>query len=77
MDYIENVYLPLKHANQLNRSYPYLNEASMDRFVSESTQIVLELLEQKDRLRQCEHQTALSLLDPERLLPFEHLGDVL
>lgn len=78
LDYIENVYLPLKESSDLERSYPYLNETVMDRFIDESTQVVLEILAQQDRLRQCDDHTALSLLDPEKLLPYEYpLGDVL
>ena len=77
MEYIENTYLAADTGRDLGRAYPFLNEGTMDRFVDESTQVVLEILDQEVKLANFGHRTALKLLPPEKLLPYEYpIGDV-
>jgi hypothetical protein len=74
--YIENTYLAVETGRDLGREYPYLNEGTMDRFVDESTKAVLEILDQEAKLANFGHQTALKLLAPEKLRPYEYpIGD--
>lgn len=72
MDYITNTYLQPAENRELDRNYPYLNEATMDRFVDESTQATLQILSQQEKLVESDHQTALFLLQTEKLLPYEY-----
>jgi hypothetical protein len=72
MDYIANIYLQPADERKLDRNYPYLNEATMDRFVHESTRATLEILSQEERLNANDHQTALYLLQPKKLRPYEY-----
>lgn len=72
MDYIANIYLQPAENSELDRNYPYLNEATMDRFVDESTQAALRIVSQQEKLIENDHQTALFLLQPEKLLPYEY-----
>ena len=77
MDYIEHVYLKPKEGKRLDRGYPYLAEATMDRFVKESTQIIIEIMQRRDELMRSDSNTALSIFESERMLPYEYpLGDM-
>ena len=76
MAYLENVYLQAGESRELDRTYPYLNTITMERFVDESTKLVLEILSQPEKLSASCHQTALSLLRSEKLRPYGYpLGD--
>ena len=61
----------------LYRRYPHFNEAARDRFIFENAVLVIEILAQEEVLvQQKASSTALLLIDPKRLRPYEPpLGD--
>jgi len=75
--YIRDVYVKPEAGRPLDRDYPYLNEASMERFVRESSAVVLEIFYREGELAALRGtQTALSLFPTARLRPYEPpLGD--
>jgi hypothetical protein len=77
LDYIRKFYSQPDSAWVLDRAYPYLNEAMMRRYVSDSTQAVLAI---HDRLRNdpapAGAHTALALLSKQAISPYDlPLGD--
>ncbi|MGD2156721.1 MAG: zinc dependent phospholipase C family protein [Anaerolineales bacterium] len=75
--HIRDKYIKPDPKSGLDRRYPYLNKTAMDRFVEESTEVVLEILSQEERLSQTSTApSALSMLPEGKLQPFETpLGD--
>ncbi|MGD8752996.1 MAG: zinc dependent phospholipase C family protein [Anaerolineales bacterium] len=75
--HIRDIYIKPNPERGLDRRYPYLNEASMNHFVEQSTGVVLEILSQVERLSHMRTDlSALSMLPDGKLQPFEApLGD--
>jgi hypothetical protein len=76
MDFIRQFYSQPGPEWVLERPYPYLNETMMDRFVIDSSQILRDIFELWDQLAGLETHSALSLIAPEKLQPYDApLGD--
>jgi len=75
--YIRDIYVNPEPGRPLDRDYPYLNEASMDRYVRESSAVALEILSREGELATIKGtQSALSHFPAARLRPYEPpLGD--
>ncbi len=78
LDYIRTFYSQSAASRHLDRPYPYLNEQTMTRFVTETVGDIRFILGHTHQLPSLEDATtALSLLDPARLAPYAMpLGDV-
>lgn len=78
LDYIRTFYSQSAAPRNLDRTYPYLNEPTMTRFVTETARDIRFILSHTHQLPSLEDTTtALSLLDPTRLAPYDMpLGDV-
>lgn len=77
LDYIRTFYSQPDPAWVLDRPYPYLNEATMTRYVTDSTRALLKIHTTLQQMPvPTNSQTALALLSQEELQPYEPpLGD--
>jgi hypothetical protein len=76
LNYIRDFYSKPDPQRELKRAYPYLNEATMSRFVDDSTQAILKIYSERDRLDTIEADTALVSLTEEEISPYElPIGD--
>ena len=77
LDYIRNFYSEEKERD-LDRTYPYLNETTMTRFVTDSVSALLKIHGDLQKMSiPANTQTALSLLTPKEIRPYEPpLGDI-
>lgn len=71
LNYIRDLYSKPDSQRNLDRPYPYLNEATMNRFVHDCTQAILKIYAQMDRLVNAETESALSLLTAEEISEYE------
>jgi hypothetical protein len=76
MNYIRGLYGGVKPEWVAPRTYPYLNEKTMDRFVAESTEVMLSVWRKRNRIPPDGLNSALELIDGRELLPYHMpLGD--
>ncbi|MCL4872134.1 MAG: zinc dependent phospholipase C family protein [Anaerolineae bacterium] len=71
LNYIRDFYSKPDPQRNLDRSYPYLNEVTMNRFVYDSTEAILKIYPEMNRLVDTEIDTALSLLAVEEVCEYE------
>lgn len=78
LDYIRAYYTRLEPEPVLDRPFPYLNEATLSRYVADSTHVILKIYARLESEPAPENmQTALSLLDRQMREPYAlPLGDV-
>lgn len=77
MDYIRKYYSQPERTWVLDRAYPYLNEAAMQRFVDDATASLLKIHSRLGELSMLDHAvTALTLLGEDEIAPYPPpLGD--
>ena len=77
LDYIRRFYSEPDPGGALDRPYPFLNEATMSRYVNDSVQVILDIHQNLNQLAQQNNShTALALIPAEKLQPYEPpLGD--
>lgn len=76
LNYIRRFYSEPDPRRELDRPYPYLNEATMNRFVHDSTQAILKIFSERHYLATTNADTALSLLAAEEVSQYElPIGD--
>ena len=77
LDYIRAYYSEPDGDSVLDRAYPFLNAATMTRFVDDTTRALLHIHARLDDLPALNGSTtALALLDPRAIVPFDPpLGD--
>jgi hypothetical protein len=76
MDYIRDFYGNPDPRWELDRAYPYLNEATMSRFVADSTRALLKIHAASGSLTAVDSNTALSLLTDDEVTPYKlPIGD--
>jgi len=78
LDYIRGFYSQPDAAWVLDRAYPYLNEATMSRYIADTAASLVEICQRLDELSNMSTATtALTLLAPEQLAPYPPpLGDL-
>jgi hypothetical protein len=76
LDYIRDFYAKPDPRWQLDRPYPYLNGATMDRFVADCTRAILKIQAARTRLAALDSDTALSILAENDVAPYKlPIGD--